>query len=422
MVLRNAKKLARTPARRDALDIIEAGYESIAIDQLVATNVSLTGDVLKVGGKRFNLANYDRILVVGVGKGSALVAKNLEAILGPKRIKAGFVIDIAKQRLKRVKSLTGTHPLPSEVNIKATEQIIKLLETAKKDDLVITIVCGGGSSLFCKPGALTCLELQFISNHLLRAGATIQQINTVRKHVSLIHGGGMAKYAYPATIVSLIISDVPGDDLSMVSSGPTVLDTTTKHEAETVAHRFGLPPIDMMETPKDPRYFKRVHNILIGSGANTVIAMAAKAKELGYKPRIISRSLHGLAKDIGPALAKRVQPGEALLACGETEVIVTKAGKGGRNQDVAVSAIPWLKAGNVIISAASDGKDNVKVAGGIADGTYTRAKLKRSRINPAQAVADNQSYRVLAKLKDHLQINKVTANVSDFVLMLGSKP
>lgn len=421
MVIRNIKKLAKTAPRSDALAIIEAGYEAIAIDRLVRDNLIIEGDTLTVEGQSFKLSDYRHVYVAGVGKGSALVARNLEQLIGRRRIKRGFVIDVAKHRLRRIKSLVGSHPLPSEKNIKATEQVIKLLQSATKDDLVITLICGGGSALFCKPGSLTCLEMQFVSNHLLKAGATIQQINTVRKHLSLIHGGGMAKFAYPATILSLIISDVPGDDLSMVSSGPTVLDTTTKTQAEQVAKRFGLPPLDMLETPKDPRYFKRVTNVLIGSGTNTVIAMAQKARELGYNPRIVTRRLHGLAKEIGPALVQRAHPGQAILACGETEVIVTRAGKGGRNQDVVVSAMPHLKPNQVIISAASDGKDNVPVAGGIADGTWSTARLKRKHIDPTRAVTDNQSYKVLHKLKDHLYINKVTANVSDFVVALGPK-
>jgi glycerate-2-kinase len=298
---------------------------------------------------------------------------------------------------------------------------VKLLERADKNDLVISIICGGGSALFCRPGALTCLELQFISSVLLRAGATIQEINTVRKHVSLIHGGYMAKYAYPATVLSLIISDVPGDDLQMVSSGPTVMDRTSKSDAERVAHQYGLPPIDMMETPKDQKYFKKVNNVLIACGAKTVDAMAVAARELGYLPRVYSRQMSGLAKDVGAAMAETVKPGEALLACGETEVIVTRPGMGGRNQDLVLSALPHLAPDAVVISAASDGKDNVPVAGAIADGDWSRRACARLKINPAAAVADNRSYKALHKLGDHLTIEKVTANISDFVLVLRGR-
>ncbi|MEI7819155.1 MAG: DUF4147 domain-containing protein, partial [bacterium] len=247
------------------------------------------------------------------------------------------------------------------------------------------------------------------------------EINTVRKHVSLFHGGHMAAFAYPATVLSLIISDVPGDDLTMVSSGPTLKDTTTKAQAEKLVEKYGLPPLNILETPKDSKYFKNVHNILLANGKTTVDAMKAKARELGYSPRIYSSKLSGLANAVGPKMAQSVRSGEALLACGETEVIVTRPGKGGRNQDLALSAIAHLPKNTVVISAASDGKDNVAVAGAMADSEWSVAQSAKKRINPAQSVADNRSYRALRRLGDHLQINKVTANVSDFVLVLRGK-
>lgn len=418
MIIKNFKKLAKNKLRHDALTIAEAGYESIAIKKLFHHDMSLTGDILSVRGQKYNLKKFDNVYVIGLGKNSAAAAQVVESTLGPRRIKAGFVIDIAKKRMKKIKALRGTHPLPSNQNIKATRKIVALLEKVTAKDLVIAIVCGGGSSLACRPDSLTCLELQFISSLLLRAGATIQEINTIRKHVSLIHGGYLAKEAYPATVLSLIISDVPGDDISMVASGPLVLDKTTKAQAERIAKKYGLPPIQFLETPKDKKYFTRVNNVLIASGATAIEAMAQKAQTLGYKPAIYSRQLSGLAKDVGPTMAKKVKPGQALLACGETEVIVTRPGKGGRNQDVVLSALPHLDANSVIISAASDGKDNVPVAGAIADGTLSAKKIQKRRLDPTAAVSNNRSYKALHSLRDHLFIQKVTANISDFVIVL----
>ncbi len=418
MIIRNFKKLAKNDLRRDGLLIAEAGYESIAIKKLFHQDLSLDGDVLSVRGHSYNLKQYSNVYVIGIGKNSAAAAQVIESTIGPKRIKTGFVIDITKKRMKKIKALRGTHPLPSNQNIRATRKIINLLSQVTERDLVIAIICGGGSSLACRPDNLTCLELQFISGLLLRAGANIKEINTVRKHVSLIHGGYLAKEAYPATVLSLIISDVPGDDISMVASGPLMLDRTTKSQAERIAKKYGLPPIEFTETPKDKKYFARVTNILIASGSTVVDAMAAKAKAIGYKPVVYSRKLTGLAKDVGPAMAKRVKSGEALLACGETEVIVTRPGKGGRNQDVVLSAIPKLSKDSVIISAASDGKDNIPVAGGIADNPLTIKKLQKKHIDPIASVNDNRSYKALHSLRDHLFIQKVTANISDFVIIL----
>jgi glycerate-2-kinase len=421
MVIKNYDKLAKTALRRDALTIVEAGYESIDIEKLFTSKLHMEGDKLILGANTYDLTKFKHIYVVGVGKGSGLAAKAIEKLLTPERITAGAIIDITTRRLKKIKSCKGTHPLPSEQNIAFTEEIIRIMELADKDDLVISIICGGGSALFCKPGGLTCLELQFISSVLLRAGASIQEINTVRKHVSLIHGGYMAKYAYPATVLSLIISDVPGDQLEMVSSGPTVMDTTTKADAERVAKQYGLPSIGMIETPKDAKYFKKVTNVLIASGSQTVEAMAIKARALGYQPVVYSKRLSGLAKEVGPAMAARVKPGEALLACGETEVIVTHPGMGGRNQDVVLSALTKLPDDAVIISAASDGKDNVPVAGGIADGDWSRKQCAKLGIDPMAAVEENRGYKALHKLGDHLLINHITANISDFILVLRGK-
>lgn len=413
--------LAKTPLRRDALEIIEAGYEAISIESIFRNAVKLHDNQLTIADQTFDLDEHEEVYVVGAGKGSALAAQQIERILGAGRISSGLVIDLTRHRLKKIRSLSGTHPLPSEKNIRATKKLVELLKRTRKNDLVIAIICGGGSALACQPGGLTCLELQFISSVLLRAGATIQEINTVRKHVSLFHGGRMAAYAYPSTVASLIISDVPGDDISMVSSGPTVLDKTTRLQAQRITKKYGLPNIQLLETPKDTKYFKKVHNILLANGKTTLDAMRHKARSLGYKPRTYDSHLNGLAKQVGPTLAKTVKPGEALIACGETEVVVTHPGKGGRNQDLVLSSIQHLPQHSAIISAASDGKDNVPVAGAIADSVWTVSQCRRKRIDPQAAVEKNRSYRALRRLGDHLQIKKVTANVSDFVLVLRDK-
>jgi glycerate-2-kinase len=421
MIIKNIKELARNDLRRDALEIVEAGYQAIKSEDIFKNHISLEDDQLSIGEQSFNLKKYNNIYVVGVGKGSDLAAKAIEDILTPDRIKAGFVIDTVSIKLQKIETLKGTHPLPSEQNIQATEKITNLLTEAKRDDLVLVIICGGGSALFCKPGGLTCLELQFISSFLLRQGASIQEINTVRKHVSLIHGGYLAQYAYPAEVVSLVISDVVGDDLNFIASGPTVMDKTSIEDAQKIINKYQLPKIDLVDTPKDPKYFKRVTNIILGSGSTAVDGMKQKAIELGYKPKIYSREIAGMANKVGPDLAKSIRPGEALLACGETQVIVKHPGKGGRNQDVVLSAIPDLPKNSVIISAASDGKDNIEVAGAIADSEISTKELKQHKLDPIDAVDKNNGYNVLHRLNDHLLIDRVTANVSDFMLGLGGK-
>jgi glycerate 2-kinase len=424
MIIKNFEALAKNPIREAALRIAEAGYQSILVRNLIRAALKLEPDinVLRVQGKRLALDRFQHIFVVGFGKGSAEAVQQLEEVLTPERISDGHVIDIVSNRhLRKVHSHLGTHPLPSDQNIEATNALVKTLQKAEKDDLVIAVICGGGSSLACRPGQMTCLEMKLISKLLLMEGATIQEINVVRKHISQIHGGHLAKFAYPARVISLIISDVPGDDLETISSGPTVMDHSTARQAMDIIAKYKIPSFNCSETPKDPKYFAKVSNIMLASGQNTVKAMQIKAKELGFKTKVFNTRLHGLAREVGPTLAKLVKPGEALLASGETEVIVHHPGRGGRNQDVVLSAVPYLSKDSAIMSLASDGRDNEPIAGAIADGRLTVEKLKEMSINPMEYVNMNNSYRLLSRLADHVRIEPGTANISDFMLVVRSR-
>jgi glycerate 2-kinase len=420
MVIKNIKALAKTELRAEALAIAEAGFESIDIERVFRTKLELKGSKLTIIGHTYDLAKFENVYIVGVGKGSSRAARGVEKVLGH-RIKGGFVIDTTPAKLQKVFAFKGTHPLPSHKNIAATDEIVKLSHQAAAKDLVICIICGGGSALFCRPGERTCLELQFIRSAMLKAGAPIHEINTVCKHVSHIHGGHLAQYAYPATLVSLCVSDVPGDDLHVIASGPTVLDPTTRQDAIRLAKKYKLPEIPFIETPKSKKYFKKVTNLVLASGDLAVDAMAEKAKELGYKPVILDRNITGLAKEVGPDMAKRIQPGEALLAAGETEVHVTHPGRGGRCQDVATSAIPHLKPDTVLVACASDGKDNEPVAGAIADGEVSRALCEKYGLDPHEAIAMNDTYPLLEKLGDHLHTKVGTANVADFLVAIRTQ-
>lgn len=417
MIIKQFDKLATTELRKDILAIAEAGYEAISIPNLIGKTLSFQNGILKIEQTNYDLKKYKRIYVAAIGKGSGLICQQLEELLGPQNITAGVAIDLKHRKLKKIKVFGGTHPLPSQRNILATKKLIQTLQNARAKDLVIAVICGGGSSLACLPTKHnTCEDLQLVSDHLLKNGATIQQLNTVRKHLSDIHGGNLAKFAYPAAVLGLIISDVPGDNIDIVASGPISRDESTLDDAKAVCKKFKLFGTALNETPKDSRYFKKVSKHMLASGKTAVNGMEQKARELGYKPRIYSNNLQGLAKEVGPKLAKLVKPGEALLACGETTVVVTHPGKGGRNQDVALSALPSLNHNSAIVSAASDGKDNIDIAGGITDHeSYYANKIS---IDPTKEVDENQSYTTLKKINGTFQIHKVTANVSDFIVVL----
>ena len=415
MIIKNFDKLATNKIRKDALDIVEAGYESISIASLIGKDLSFEQNILSIEDKKYDFKKFKNIFVVAIGKGSGLIAQKLESLIGPETIKAGVAIDLKHRKLKKIKVFAGTHPLPSERNILATKKLIKTLGEAKAKDLVIAIICGGGSSLACLPAKNnTCTDLRNVSDNMLKNGATIQELNIVRKHISSIHGGNMAKYAYPANMLGLIISDVPGNDIDIVASGPISKDDSTLNQAKEIAKKFSIQNIKLTETPKDDKYFKKVDKFVLASGSTAVEAMAKKAKEFGYSTHTYSENLSGLACEIGPKMARSVKKGQALLACGETTVVVSKPGKGGRNQDLALSALPYLKHKSAIVSAASDGKDNIDIAGAITDSE----SLKPKNINATQAVKDNQSFSTLKSLNGVFNINKITANVSDFIVVL----
>jgi glycerate-2-kinase len=415
MIIKKLDKLATNKIRKDALDIVEAGYESISIASLIGKDLSFEQNILSIEDKKYDFKKFKNIFVVAIGKGSGLIAQKLESLIGPESIRSGVAIDLKHRKLKKIKVFAGTHPLPSEKNILATKKLIKTLGEAKAKDLVIAIVCGGGSSLACLPAKNnTCTDLRTVSNHMLKNGATIQELNIVRKHISSIHGGNMAKYAYPASVLGLIISDVPGNDIDIVASGPISKDESSLGQAKEIANKFDLLNIKLSETPKDDKYFKKVSKVTLASGSTALEAMSKKAKEIGYNPVIYSDNLSGLASEIGPKMAGSVKKGQALLACGETTVIVKKPGKGGRNQDLALSALPFLKPQSAIVSAASDGKDNIDIAGAITD----TESLKLKNNNATEAVEDNQSFKTLKSINGVFNINKITANVSDFIVVL----
>lgn len=421
MIIQNFEALAKTPLRRDALEIIEAGFAAVEVKPLIKKNLQVENDHLSLAGQRHAFSDYKNIFIIGVGKGTAKAVEALEEQIGSERITEGHALDVIAGHYKKIKSHVGTHPFPSDKNVAITSEIISTLQKAGTDDLVICVIGGGSSSLLCKPAGLTSLELQFISKLMMMQGASIQELNTIRKHVSEIHSGFFAKYAYPATVLAMVISDVPGDDLGIIASGPTVLDTSTKQDAIAVARKYKMPEFDFIETPKEDKYFQKVSNTIIACGRNTTEAMAQKASELGYKAKVLDNKLEGIAREVGPSLAEKAEPSQALLATGETRVIITHPGRGGRNQEVVLSAIDHLPPSSVIISVNSDGKDNEPVAGAIADSQQTRDSIKQSGLDIQAYLDQNNSYELLDKIGEHILIEPVTANISDFMLVLGAK-
>ncbi|MFH1201253.1 MAG: DUF4147 domain-containing protein [bacterium] len=441
--IKNFNDLAITPNRKMALEIMEAGLEAINTEEVIKDKIRLENNTLFINGESFDLNKFKNIKVVGFGKSSCDAALALEKILDSK-IKAGAVIGLSKVDCKYIETFAGTHPRPSEANIPAGKKIYEIVKNSNEDDLIIVLVSGGGSALLCYP------ENEYVQglalyNNFLKSGKTINEMNIVRKHLSLLKGGGLAKIAYPATIVGLIFSDVVGDIFENVASGPTYKDTTTINDAEKIILENDLGEFELMETPKEDKYFEKVHNFVLVSNKTAVEAMAEKAKEFNLKVNIVStdlydeteiaikkifltknrdreRFLSGLA---GTGTQESEDPkksftGFVFLAAGEPRIAVPKnGGKGGRNLHMGLSVIKnkIIDNNSVFISFASDGMDNSDVAGAIVD-KNTIEKAEKLGLNTDDYLERFDSYNFFQKTGDLISTGPTGANVSDLMILL----
>jgi glycerate-2-kinase len=420
MFVTNYRKVASTEERKDALEIVEAGIKASLPEEILKNKLKLKNNVLVVDKKKIDLSQFNNIYVVGGGKASYLTAKYIDGLLGD-RIRDGVVIDVKVKKLKHIRCYEGTHPYPSQKNIVATNEIISLLKKTKKDDLIITIVTGGGSSLIFNPHKLTHVKVKAITEAFFKKGANIKEMNIVRKHISDIHGGNIAKLAYPATVLGLIFSDVPFGDPSFVASGPTYLDKTTKSHAKKVADKYGIKNLPLIETTKDKKYFKKVTNVLMLSNKDALSAMKRRAEEKGYKTRICEESFQGEASKLTKKLftkCKMTSNKFALIAGGETIVRLKEKGKGGRNLEVAMGALDILPDKTIVVSMASDGKDNVEgVGGGIADRLVCETAKKRG-YSSQEFLDKNISYNFMKDTNGLIESKKTGTNVADLVVIL----
>ncbi len=404
------------------MNIVEAGLRAIDTKEAVRRAVKLQGNILEIQRRRYDLKKFDRVFVIGIGKAAHDAAQELERQLGT-RISGGLVIDVKAGKLKRIKCVKGTHPLPSMKNVRATSRIIELVQGLSSKDLLVTIISGGGSALLAQPYQLKCEHLIKINEYLLKCGASIHEINTIRKHLSEVKGGQLAQLAHPATVASLIFSDVPGNDLSVIASGPTVMNQTTVKDARQVLKKYRVfekckvPYCEPVETPKEEKYFRKVRNYLLVSNQVAVEAMRAEAKRRKYRPRVLSTRLEGEARQVGTKLIRSARTKEALIAAGETTVKIKGKGKGGRNQEVVLGALTKLPQDTLIISVASDGIDNTPVAGALVDQTVIDL-IQKKNLDPKTTLKNNDSYEFFKRLNCQIKTGMTGANVSDLMLVL----
>lgn len=425
-MIQNLLQLATTPARKQILRIFEAGLEAIDTDRLMKEEFSYDKkhDVLHIKQRTYPLKDYEKVVVVGAGKVAAKVAVAIEAKMID-RLSGGLIIDIVPGSTQKIISRVGTHPLPSSSNVSATQEIIKALENLTAKDLVIAIIGGGGSSLLTNPQVITLEEERKITQALMDSGANITEMNTVRKHLSAVKGGGLAKYAYPATVISLIFSDIPGDDISQVASGPTVVDHTTVDDAMEIMHRYrildrcSIDHCGMRETPKESKYFAKVHNILFCSSQLALQAMSAKAHDLGLQTKIWHTAFSGEARDLAKQILQDLEPNQCLIAAGESVVTIHnhQKGSGGRNQEMALAAMMQLPPKTTFAALNSDGHDNSDVAGAIVDESNLAAV--RARGFDAQTHLDqHDEYSLLSDLNASIITGHTGINVSDLVVAI----
>ncbi|OGI85952.1 hypothetical protein A3A01_00935 [Candidatus Nomurabacteria bacterium RIFCSPLOWO2_01_FULL_39_17] len=428
--IKNFKELNINPERNLALKIIERGLQSIDSYEVVEKCLKLKDRTLFVSGKPFVISSKGKLIIVAVGKCAIDATKAVEKILG-NIITRGIVLDVRPNKIfesRNIRYMAGSHPMPSSANVVATKEIIKILDKLSPEDIVLFIISGGGSTLLCLPEGGTCIFEQKIVEELFRVGASIQEINTIRKHMSLGRGGNLAKYAYPAQVISLIFSDVPGNDISFIASGPTVKDITTIANANTILSKYNIlqkcsiDDCGLMETPKEEKYFKRVYNIIIVSNKHMLKEMANFAEEAGFSPKICSTSMTGEARDAGKRIAREISesPSKSVfLYGGETTVTIRGKGHGGRNQELALSALEELKNGKLVLTLASDGIDNGPYAGAIAD-SETRKKAQAQNLIPKEFLENNDSSSFFELTGDYLLTGAIDSNVADLTIAINN--
>lgn len=425
--------------KKHALQIFRAALDAADPQHAVLRHLRSDGRTLTAGRHRYALTEIERVLVVGAGKASAAMASAVERLLG-RRITAGCVNvpDGVTARVRRAQLHPARHPLPDERGLAGAHRIAEIARQAGQRDLVVCLISGGASALLPTPApGLTLERKQALTRHLLHAGANIHELNTVRKHLSTIKGGQLAAAAYPARVLTLILSDVIGDDLDVIGSGPTVADRSTIAGARAVLAKYGIAePADVWrETPKpgDAR-LSRVQNLIVGSNRLAIDAAAAKARELGYRPLVLSTFIDGETRDVATmhaAIVKEIRahgrparPPVCILSGGETTCTVRGSGLGGRNQEFVLAAALALGEvpGVTIFSAGTDGLDGPTDAAGAIATAETVERAATLGMDARAFLANNDSYHFFEPLHGLVKTGPTGTNVMDLRLLLVDSP
>ncbi len=434
--------------RAHAREIFFAGLS--AADPLDAINHALQreGHWLNVGERSYDLDRFRRIYLTGAGKAAARMALAVEKLIGD-RIAGGTVVVKYGHAVKlgATEVIEAGHPLPDDAGLSGARRIAELLQSCGDNDLVLFLLSGGGSALLPYPAEdLSLAEKQRTTEALLESGADIFEINAVRKHLSRLKGGRLARLTAPATLVSLVLSDVIGDSLETIASGPTVPDRSTYGACLDIIRRYQLVPKipsavldhlargargEIAETPKDlGGIFERVQNVIIGNNRTALSSAFRRAEELGYHAIIYSEALQGESKVVGKTFAsllkdisakgQPISPPACVLSGGETTVTVRGDGLGGRNQEFALAAALELSGADqvVVLSAGTDGTDGpTDAAGGIVDGNTVQRAIAQG-LDAAAFLDRNDSHHLLRATQDLLFTGPTLTNVMDLQIGL----
>ena len=434
--------------RKDAVKIFYKALKAVQSGTAIKRYCKFDGKTLFIGHRSYHLSRYKNLYILGSGKATAPMAAAIENIIDEKitggiiTVKFGHVAD-----LKHINLIEAGHPIPDENGIRGASAILNLAKIAKEDDLILCLISGGGSALLPFPyNGLTLKNKQDTIKILLSCGATIHEINTIRKHISKIKGGRLAQAAYPATLVTLILSDVVGDDLDVIASGPTVPDSSSFYDCKNIFRKFNIidkipqnilnhiesgisGEIDETPKPHDP-VFDKTYNLIIGNNFESLMSAKEKAENIGYNVLILSSMIEGETRFIAQvhgAIAKEIiKTGNPLplpaciLSGGETTVTISGNGFGGRNQEFALSASIDIsgKKNIVMLSGGTDGTDGPTDAAGAFSDTFTLKRAEEMGLNPYRFLANNDSYHFFQKLGDLFITGPTNTNVMDLRIVL----
>lgn len=435
--------LSGTPARETALACLEAGIAAAHPDRVLESRVALDGSRLRIADSTYELADFEEVVVIGAGKAAGGLAAGLEDLLG-ERLAGGAVVTDTPVETERIETFEGSHPVPSERGVAGARRVLECAREADERTLVLTVLTGGGSALLPAPADDVSLDnLQSVTRALLDSGARIEEINAVRKHLSSVKGGGLARAAAPATVVGLLVSDVVGDRLDAIASGPTVPDPTTFADALSVLSRYDIDapaPVrerlergkrgEVAETPTaGDACFDRVENHVLAGAYTAIDAAREVAEERGYRTLLLSSRVRGEARETALthvavaeeclATGQPVEPPAVVLSGGETTVTVRGDGRGGPNGEFALAAALEFFGPVALASIDTDGRDGgTDIAGAVVDGDTVGAD---DRETVRMALANNDSYGFLDGRDALIETGRTGTNVNDLRVLVIEK-